>query len=105
MIFFLGLLDLIAGLATLLTINLGVFTEFTTMTLLLLLLKGSWCAFTGKKYVPIFLLGALDMATAITCLLFINYGLFYGISYFLVFIVLFKGIWTTFSTLFNPMTA
>ncbi len=101
MIFYLGLLDAITGLVSMVSYNYDVFRQFTAILLSLLLLKGLWSTFTGRTCLPIFVLGLLDLVTGAIGLLFLNYGIAYSIAYLFAFIILIKGAWTVFSTLFS----
>lgn len=101
MIFYLGLLDLITGFCSLLSFNLGIITGITGTLLTMLLFKGLWSVYTGRTCFPIFVLGILDLITAGAGLLFINFKVLYSIAYLFAFILLVKGFWTTFTTLFK----
>ena len=101
MLFYLGLLDLIAGISSMISFNFNIITGFTGLALSILFIKGLWSAFTGRTCAPIFVLGIIDLIGAGTGLLFLNFDLLYGIAYLFAFIFLIKGFWTSFTTFFK----
>ncbi len=104
LIFILGLIDLLAGFLGLITYSLNVLEGVTSVFLTLLLFKGVYSIYTSKLS-PLFLgLGVLDFITGLFGLLYINYGVFYALAYITAFIVLFKGLWSSFGDLFKSKT-
>lgn len=101
MVLILGIFDLIAGVIGLALSSIGALTEIAFYAFIALMLKGLWSLYSGRNYPLMLLLGLLDLSAGIFGLITLSYNLFSTITYLLSFIVIFKGVWTTFSTLFS----
>ncbi len=94
LLFLLGLIDVLAALLAMYTINFGALALLSTFFLAIILIKGIWSVLSYFG-----LMGLLDIVAPLAAIISISTGIFPVLSYILLILLMLKGLWSIFSYL------